>query len=180
MVKGFTFAELLIIIAIMGVLATIAIPAFSVWLPNYRLRSAGRDLFSTLQVAKLKAIRANSEYEVTFNIGGNRYSLVSGGPDRDCATTGDNKTERTLRLADYGSEIRYGTGNATKKWDGSGLPANNKSSYTSDKTQFNARGMVAFYGYVFLENSKETRCYAVGTANNGMIYIRYWTGSSWR
>ena len=66
---GFTLTELVTIIAIIAVLTSIAIPTFSVWLPNYRLRSAARDLYSNLQMAKLGAVKQNKQWAVVFNQG---------------------------------------------------------------------------------------------------------------
>jgi len=48
-------------------LATIAIPGFSRWLPNYRLRVATRDLFSNVQHAKLTAVKRHRTCAITFN-----------------------------------------------------------------------------------------------------------------
>jgi len=65
--KGFTIIELVVIIVIMGILALIAIPGFSRWLPNYRLRAATRDLFSNIQHTKLTAIKRHRTCAITFN-----------------------------------------------------------------------------------------------------------------
>jgi Tfp pilus assembly protein FimT len=76
--KGFTTIELVVIIVIMGILVTIAIPGFSRWLPNYRLRAATRDLFSNIQHGKLTAIKRHRTCAITFNqiIGGTTYDYV--------------------------------------------------------------------------------------------------------
>ncbi|MBW2342352.1 MAG: prepilin-type N-terminal cleavage/methylation domain-containing protein, partial [Deltaproteobacteria bacterium] len=55
--NGFSFIELLVTIVILGIVALIAIPGFSRWLPNYRLRAATRDVFSNFQHARLTAIK---------------------------------------------------------------------------------------------------------------------------
>ena len=65
--SGFTLVELLVVIAIFSILATIAIPAYSVWLPNYRLKRAVRDVYSNFQTTKMRAIKDNRNCTVTFN-----------------------------------------------------------------------------------------------------------------
>jgi len=76
--KGFTTIELVVIMVIMAILATIAIPGFSRWLPNYRLRAAARDVFSNLQHAKLTAIKRHRTCAISFNqaVGGTTYDYV--------------------------------------------------------------------------------------------------------
>ena len=76
--NGFTILELIVIIAILAVLLLIAIPGFSRWLPNYRLRAATRDLFSNFQHAKLTAIKRHRTCAISFyqDIGGTIYDYV--------------------------------------------------------------------------------------------------------
>ena len=62
--SGFSLMELLVGIAIIGIMAAIAIPGFSVWLPEYRLKGAARDLYSNYQLAKMGAIRENRDWAV--------------------------------------------------------------------------------------------------------------------
>jgi type IV fimbrial biogenesis protein FimT len=53
---GFTLIELLVVIGMMAALALIAIPAFSAWMPEYRLKQAARELYSNIQRAKMGAV----------------------------------------------------------------------------------------------------------------------------
>jgi len=94
--KGFTIIELVVIIVIMGILATIAIPGFSRWLPNYRLRAATRDLFSNFQLTKLTAIKRHRTCVISFDqdIGRTTYDYVV------YVDTGNN-----LKLDDPGDEV---------------------------------------------------------------------------
>jgi prepilin-type N-terminal cleavage/methylation domain-containing protein len=65
--KAFTLLEVLMVMLIMAIAAAFAIPAFSTWLPDYRLKAAARDLFSNLQLAKITAAKNGSFCTICFN-----------------------------------------------------------------------------------------------------------------
>jgi len=76
--SGFTLTEVLVTFAIIAILSAIAVPGFSRWMPNYRLKSAARDVVSNFQSAKLTAIKKGINCTITFNqdIGGTVYDYV--------------------------------------------------------------------------------------------------------
>ena len=65
--KGVTLIELIVVMVIIGIGAVLLAPNIGTWLPNYRLRSATRDITSTLRSASMKAVSKNLEYRVYFN-----------------------------------------------------------------------------------------------------------------
>jgi len=77
--KGFTFLEVLMTMLVIGIIAAFAIPAFSTWLPDYRLKAAARDLFSSFQLAKMTAAKTGSYSTICFKqkIGSTTYSYVA-------------------------------------------------------------------------------------------------------
>lgn len=75
--RGVTLIELVIVMAIIAIGAVLLVPNLGAWLPNYRLRSAARDITSTLRVAQMKAVSTNLDHRVSFTEGtGNAGSYV--------------------------------------------------------------------------------------------------------
>ncbi|CAB1081984.1 hypothetical protein D1AOALGA4SA_9624 [Olavius algarvensis Delta 1 endosymbiont] len=65
--SGFTIMELMTVIGIIAIMASIIIPNVIGWLPKYRLRSGAEEIQSTLQLARLGAIKQNMSSSVDFN-----------------------------------------------------------------------------------------------------------------
>ena len=64
--KGVTLLELIIVMIIIAIAAALTIPSIGAWLPNYRLKTATRDIVSLMRSAQMKAISENTEYRVRF------------------------------------------------------------------------------------------------------------------
>jgi type II secretion system protein H len=71
--SGFTLMELMIVIAIIAIMSSIAIPNFIGWLPERRLDAGAQDILQGLQKSKSKAIMTNRNVIVTFDAAANSF-----------------------------------------------------------------------------------------------------------
>ena len=152
------------------------------------LKAAARDLYSSMQEARLIAVKENSETAIVFDTTNNRYYLCDdSGTDgawngtNDYIGTGDNNIVRTNRL----NKVSYGHGNVpagnSATTTPGAFPADNISySDVNNVIRFNSRGIAREAGYVYLENQDSSRSYAVGTRTSGLIRILKWDGGSWQ
>jgi type IV fimbrial biogenesis protein FimT len=68
--------ELIIVMAIIALGAVLMVPNIAGWIPNYRLRTATRDVVSTLRVAQMKAVARNVDHRVTFVPGEGSFFIM--------------------------------------------------------------------------------------------------------
>ena len=81
---GFTLVEILVVLSIITILSVTAISNLIANVPRYRLRQAITHVMSTLQSARLRAIKDNSYTVIDFDPDGN------GHPDGDYIAFVDN------------------------------------------------------------------------------------------
>ena len=188
--KGFTLLELMVTIVILCILLGLAIPAFSRWIPNYRLRGAARDLYSNFQLAKMTAVKDRARCGVLFDVANARYRVVSAGLNRTFESNsstvgGDDVVLKTVNFSEYGSGVGFGYGSATGGVGGAGF--DNNVTFDEDGILFDSRGMVfkpsgaaGADGYVYLQNNRNNS-YAVGVWSSGVVVMRrFITGSTWQ
>lgn len=77
--KGVTLIELVVVLVIIAIGAVLIAPNIGAWLPNYRLRSATRDIVSTMRTAHIKAVSTNTQYRVNFTANSFVLQRNSGG-----------------------------------------------------------------------------------------------------
>lgn len=74
--QGFTLMEVMVVTAIVGLMAAIAIPNYLSWKPGYEFRGAVSRITSDLNKARMRALEIRRECRVLFC--GNAYQIIDG------------------------------------------------------------------------------------------------------
>lgn len=68
--RGFTIIELMMVIAILAVLSSVAAPSFREMIVASRVRSAASDLYEAVLLARSEAIKRNASIDIVPDAGG--------------------------------------------------------------------------------------------------------------
>lgn len=127
--KGFTLLELCIAVAVLSILAAIAVPNYIGWLPKRHLRSSAIDVQSAIQLAKITAIRENTNVSLKFNTGSDNYQAFID------ANADGNPDAGTFRSKDMSPGIDLVS-----------------TDFAADTITFNSRGLAGAAGQITLSN----------------------------
>lgn len=72
---GFTLVELMVVLAIVAISATLAAPSFSQMIANYRVRGAADGILGALNFARTEALRRNTPVAFSLASGGSGWTV---------------------------------------------------------------------------------------------------------
>ena len=108
--RGFTLMEIIVVMAVMAIGASIAIPAFMNMLPGIRLNGAARQIMGDLMDARMKAVKQNNEYKVFF-LNNHEYKILDD-DNNDGVDNSGTETSRTVNIQDNYEGVTFSsTGN---------------------------------------------------------------------
>lgn len=162
--------ELLIVVLVIAVAMSIAIPSINNWLQEYRLGIASQVIADNLQLAKMRAVAKTRKIALLFDVEGNRLGLEG------------------ATLVSLPTGVVFGKGTAITLPDPQ-IPSEDPVTFAPLEgdpflraATFTGRGLPNSHPgdveAVFLTNAVGTRCVTMTSAGN----IRTWTwdGSMWK
>ncbi|MCK4545844.1 MAG: GspH/FimT family pseudopilin [Candidatus Eisenbacteria sp.] len=145
---GFSLIELMVVIAMIGVLLGCSFVSLRHGMPGHGLRAASTDLASELRLSRQKAITENNNYTVTFDTGTQSYSIWD-----DDGSDGYHSAEEEVRVIALAEGVVFGTVNIG----------------ASNVLTFRANGSASSGGYVELRNNSSVARRVSITRSTGTI-----------
>jgi len=158
--KGFTFLEVVIVIAVIGILSVIAVPGMSAFTDRLRIETTARTISTDLREVKMKSVLDRSDYTVLFDPGNNLYEL----------------SERRSNLP-HGVRFGFSPGVLGPPGNPTSTPDKDGVTFTSNKAAFYSRGSNSM-GTIYITNNYNVTM-AISITVTGRIKIWKWDGVKW-
>ena len=93
--RGMTLVELMVVLAVVAVSATLAAPNLAQFVANYRVRAAAESMLNGLNFARTEALRRNTAVSFTLTPGGSGWAVRQVSSGTALLTRSDNDSPNT-------------------------------------------------------------------------------------
>jgi type II secretion system protein H len=173
---GVTLIELIIVIAIIGIILGIAITTIGNRSPVAQLKSDARDIVSNMQLARVNAIRDTRPWAIQFDTDNQRYLIYSNSGEEwksEDWTDGDENVFRNVML---NRRVNFGTNKGARP--GGTMPANGSITYSANRVVFNPNG-TSESGTVYLTIGSGETIAISSLSTTGRIKVWENFGNAW-
>jgi len=180
--EGFTLVEIIMVVAVMGILVSVAAPNFSKWVEKHQINGEAQKVYFDLMLARTSAVKNNSLVRVAFDTTAHTYTIHG-----DLNNDGIQDAGEAVKTGTLENNVQFAKTPATPNPDGNAvaLPV----SFGAGGAQtviFDSRGQADNSGSVFLlhtsdiaaVSSDRARCVTVLAATGGVDYWTYDGGST--
>ena len=141
--RGFSLVQLLTVIAIIAIMATISIPALRQYGPNIKLKAAARQIVSDLRYAQQLTVSQQKIYYLEIDVAGRRYTLAL-----------ESDSTNPLKTTILPDGINFQT----------------VSGFTGNRVVFNSYGAVSEAGQIILTND-QGNAYTINVKPSGYVQL---------
>ena len=129
--RGFTLIELVVTIALLGILVMLSVPSFTGWIRNSQVRTVAEALQTGLRTAQAEAVRRNRQVVLSF---------TNNAPSATSTAAAGGKNWALQTVAQFGETTEFITGGKLTDIASAVAIAN---SLTANAVCFNANGRLA-------------------------------------
>jgi len=143
--KGFTILEMMIVAVVIGITATLTLPGFGKVMDRLKLKTAGRDVVSSMRLARSAAVSQKDQFGVYFDYSSGNYVIFKD-IKNPSSFTYDLGSDSVVLIKNLPGNVHLGYAS----FPGSAIIFKpNGSAYTSGQVYLNSYGQ--YVGYVTVD-----------------------------